>query len=694
MSTSRLFSRGRKARSLGAVLLAVISVATQMVALSALSVAAPNTASNPVKANMASALLSGIGCGESSGSAQPSCVATATDNLAGAQLIEHVELPKGDSQCPESGIGAACGSREPAPEAGTASVPAGLVSCPAVPNKVMVSPIGACTPEGAQPVPAAPNLSTPSDAPLGQLTLRSSQSMLAYGSTSVLDARATFSVGKTPWTIEIFDQTKLTLVAACPQSSDCVVAYTGKTGLHSFVAYLVMPTQSMPTDGIQLSSNVVDIRWIGIGLLASNPSVVPPGKAITFTAYASEEVSKLGYQVELRDAYSRDLLTYCTHGTTCSTSLVEPMGGTNSVIAALKPQPNSGQKVTTYSAPVSGIWLAVRLTARTADGVINLTATANADLTSSPWSLYIYSASGQLLGTPCPFSTCTASTSAAGDDTTAYYATISLRTTSRHATGPLGSLLSRVDAVRTNPDVVARSPLVRAPRLLWGVDSCKAFTQDPSGASGLYPQVAGSYGVPDFWGRYLTTTYYCPAISATEIAAARARNLGILPIYDDYDCGALTGYGTGRGYAAGATAAASAMGIPAGTGIVLDIEPPGDACPGASFVDSSFLEAWYDGVTAAGYVPVYYGDTTAGSAFAKGWCGALAAHPEYATTAFLWSFEPSLLGHYTKRTAPGFAPNSIGCSGDVAGWQYQLSAGSTPDVDSDQVLSRIPLWYP
>ena len=136
------------------------------------------------------------------------------------------------------------------------------------------------------------------------------------------------------------------------------------------------------------------------------------------------------------------------------------------------------------------------------------------------------------------------------------------------------------------------------------------------------------------------------------------------------------------------------MGIPAGTGIVLDIEPPGDACPGASFVDSSFLEAWYDGVTAAGYVPVYYGDTTAGSAFAKGWCGALAAHPEYATTAFLWSFEPSLLGHYTKRTAPGFAPNSIGCSGDVAGWQYQLSAGSTPDVDSDQVLSRIPLWYP
>ena len=697
MSTSRLFSRGHKTRSLGVVLLAVISVATQMVALAALSVAAPNTASNPVKATMASALLNGIGCGGGAGTGSlPGCQATVAENLAGAQLIEHVELPKGDSQCPESGTGAACGHSEPAPEAGTAFVPPGLVPCPAIPNKLVVSPIGACTPEGAQPVPAAPNLSTPADSsvPLGQLTLRASQSMLAYGSTSVLEARVTFSVGKTPWTIEIFDRTNLTLVAACPQSSNCMVAYTGKTGLHTFVAYLVMPTQSMPTDGIQLSSNVVDIRWIGVGLLANNPRVVPPGTAITFTAYASEEVGKLGYQVELRDAFSRDLLTYCTHGTTCSTSLVEPMGGTKAVIAALKPQPNSGQKLATYSAPVSGIWLAVRLTARTAGGMVNLTATANADLTGSPWSLYIYSASGQLLGTPCSVSTCAASTPASGGDTAAYYATIGPRTSAREVSGPLGSLLTRVAAVRTNPDAVARSPLVRAPRLLWGVDSCKAFTQDPSGTSGLYPQVAGSYGVPDFWGRYLTTTYYCPALSATEIAAARVRNLAILPIYDDYDCGALTGYGTGRGYAAGATAAASAMGIPAGTGIVIDIEPPGDACPGASFVDSSFLEAWYDGVTAAGYVPVYYGDTTAGSAFAKGWCGAVAAHPEYATTAFLWSFEPSLLGRYTKRSAPGFGPNSIGCGGDVAGWQYQLSAGSTPDVDSDQVLSRIPLWYP
>ena len=111
MSTSRLFSRGHKARSLGVVLLAVISVATQMVALAALSVAAPTTESNPVQATMASALLSGIGCGGvAGGGSLPGCQATATENLAGAQLIEHVELPRGGSQCPDSGAGAACGS--------------------------------------------------------------------------------------------------------------------------------------------------------------------------------------------------------------------------------------------------------------------------------------------------------------------------------------------------------------------------------------------------------------------------------------------------------------------------------------------------------------------------------------------------------------------------------------------------------
>src|SRR5207247_8574766 len=59
----------------------------------------------------------------------------------------------------------------------------------------------------------------------------------------------------------------------------------------------------------------------------------------------------------------------------------------------------------------------------------------------------------------------------------------------------------------------------------------------------------------------------------------------------------------------------------------IDIEPPGDACPGAAYVDSGFIDGWYEGVHDAGYTPVYYGNGTAGSEFARAWCAAVSAVP-------------------------------------------------------------------
>jgi hypothetical protein len=286
----RSHARGRKTSAVGVIVLTFISAATQMVALSAVSAPAPEIARE--KAIMAAALLAGIGCRANLAACQPKPSANA---LAGTHVIEHVALPAGSRQCPDSGTGAACSDRQTVPEAGTSSVPTGLVPCPSVAGKLALDPPGACTPEAAQPNPAASPISAGTVS--GQLTLTADQGMLAYGGTIKLDARTTFSVGQTSWAIEIFDRTKLTLIAACPQSSDCVVEFTGKTGLHDFVAYLATPTPSVPTEGIQLTSNVVEVRWLGIGLRADDPRIVPPGKSVTFTAYASEEVSKIGYRV-------------------------------------------------------------------------------------------------------------------------------------------------------------------------------------------------------------------------------------------------------------------------------------------------------------------------------------------------------------------------------------------------------------
>jgi hypothetical protein len=244
----------------------------------------------------------------------------------------------------------------------------------------------------------------------------------------------------------------------------------------------------------------------------------------------------------------------------------------------------------------------------------------------------------------------------------------------------------------TLQNIQARSTAVRPTQILWGVDSCRAFTGDSSANGGLYPQVVSHKGHPDFWGRYITTTYNCPGISATEVAAASYRHLGILPIYNDYDCSAVAGYATGKAYGITATTASAAKGIPAGTVIVIDIEPPGPWCSGG--VDKGFIQGWHDGVTSAGYTPGYYGDSTVGSTFNRAWCSAVAAQSQIAVDSYVWSFQPSLSANFNKLNAPRWAPHNLGCPGRVVAWQYVLSSGATPDVDQDEAFSSLPIWYP
>jgi hypothetical protein len=240
-------------------------------------------------------------------------------------------------------------------------------------------------------------------------------------------------------------------------------------------------------------------------------------------------------------------------------------------------------------------------------------------------------------------------------------------------------------------DVQVQSAAMQPTRLLWGVDSCKAFTGDPTGE--LYPGVASSVGAPDFWGRYLTTTV-CPAISSAEVAMAHQQHMAILPIYNDFDCSNVAGYDTATGYAQAAVAAAQGLDIPKGRVLAVDIEPSGPYCSGA--VDAPFVLGWYDAITAAGYVPVYYGNGTAGSEFATAWCQAQAQQTEISAGSFIWSFEPSLdSGGWSKANAPGWSAYATGCPDSVAAWQYQIDVNSpNPNIDSDEALATLPLWYP
>src|SRR5438046_1121877 len=184
------------------------------------------------------------------------------------------------------------------------------------------------------------------------------------------------------------------------------------------------PGRKLPSGGASSSSSVVDVRWLGVSIAASHPSIVPPGKPITFTASATENVAKIGYRIELRDATSGQRLTFCSEGTTCSTALVEPTAGTRTIAAALvaqSPASHAGTvSVSPTSAGVSGTWMGVNLTASNTGGIVSLAATANVDLSQTPSSIYIQNEAGQQIGQPCNASTCSASITVGANDSLRY----------------------------------------------------------------------------------------------------------------------------------------------------------------------------------------------------------------------------------------------------------------------------------
>ena len=679
--TKRARRRGRRPHPVGTVLLAIVSVTSQMVALAAITGTVSTTAHRAPNAVMASALLRGM-------TASPT-------QLAGAKPAERIEVPSGAAQCPNSGAGAACSHATAATQAGSSSVPEGLTACPSDGAKSVDAP-GACSADG-QPAATAGGAPVRLTPVLPTVTLGVDKTVLASGSPALLVATSSADVTGTPWAIQIFDMTSRTPVGACAQSSVCTVAYTGKAGRRSFSAYVMTPGQKVPTSGAA-ASNRVDVKWLGVSIAVKNPSIVAPGKPITFTASASENVAQIGYRIELRDAASGQRMTFCSQGTTCSTSLVEPTAGTRTLSAALVAQSPASHSGTVSLSPtsgnVSGTWLGVSLVSSSTGGLsgggaVSLTATANADLSQTPWSIYIQNDAGQQVGQPCNAVVCSATISVGANDHSTYRAIIARTSTSPSAPSPLGVVLRQAPANSARLDLQASSQLVRPTRMLWGVDSCKNYVD-----SGLLGQVQSQLGTPDFWGRYLPPTGNCPGLSGAEIQAAHARHMGILPIYNDYDCSAVSGDAAGSSYGLAAVQWAWNDLIPPGTAIAVDIEPPGDACPGAANVDKGFIEGWFDQIATAKFVPAFYGNTSGGSAFATAWCAAVAERPDIADHSFLWSFEPSLIQGHGRASAPVFEPYWAGCAGHYQVWQYSLSAGSDPDVDVDLSSTDFPFWWP
>jgi len=524
---------------------------------------------------------------------------------------------------------------------------------------------------------------------------------LKPGQRAVLTATASLTMSGTRSAIEIFDQTTETLAGACMQASQCLVAYAANSGVHTFAAYVTPPVANQPTPNV-VASNSVTVAWFNVSLAAVSASMVGPGKPVTVTATTTADVTNSGFDLGLYDQSSGTRLTYCSHGSTCSTTLTKQQAGSKAIVAFVSgaSETSPPPAIQAQSSPVTATWLGVTLNANTTHpqggSTVFLRATANIDVTNTPWSIGIYNENGELVSDACKTgSSCNARVSVTTGSTQWFTAVIgAARPMVESGSSALAKLVTTVQTHASLMSIQVRSTAVQPTRLLWGVDSCKPFTRDGNAAHGLYPTVTHFWGSPDFWGRYLTDTYNCPGISHAEVIAAATKKMGILPIYNNYDCSAVRGYNTGLRYASEASAAASNLGIPAGTVLAIDIEPYGEQCPGAANVDGGFILGWFDGITLANFAPMYYGNGTAGSEFANAWCRAVTVRPDVSATSYLWSFEPSLIGRFTKARAPQYSPLVPGCTANVAAWQYMLSPGGRVDVDSDEAISQLPLWFP
>ena len=620
----------------------------------------------------------------------------------------NVVLPDGATECRDSGPAAACASEATLSNsfAGSASAPAGLTMCPATAGKLVPATAATCsetTLAGVAPAgTAAADPSAPLVAPsvpvasLGarnadHLSLTTDADTIATGKPALITATANATVTGSDLAIEIFDVTANTLIAACGQGGQCSVSYAATSGNHEFAAFLTAPTTTIPDSSVALPSNRASVAWLSSSITASS-TIVGQGQPVTIRVTSSVDVRTSGRWLEIYDLTTGARVTYCSRGTTCTTQLKQTSGGVHELVGYVNGAPEA------VSDPVYVTWLTVSLSATSigpkTGGTVYLKATTNADLSTTPWVVGVYDQQGRLVDHACKTgTTCSVRAWMSGGTTPQYTAAIGSLPTSTQS-GVLGGAAKTAAPPAQLPlvDVQAKSAVVEPTHLLWGVDSCKAFTGDPSGQE-LYSSVVSHLGTPEFWGRYLTNTV-CPGISASEVALAARQHLGILPIYNEYDCSAVSSYATGHSYAVSAVAAARNLGIPRGRVLAVDIEPPGDACPGAAYIDSGFIDGWYEGVRDAGYVPVFYGNGTQGSEFASAWCTAVAAVPTIGTGSDLWTFQPSLLGSFNKTAAPNYSPYDPGCGGNMLAWQYVLSAGGNPDVDQDEVLSSLALWYP
>jgi putative cell wall-binding protein/uncharacterized protein YvpB len=215
---------------------------------------------------------------------------------------------------------------------------------------------------------------------------------VSAGQSVTLTATTNQDVGPTAYGLYIKDLTNGTQ-KNCSSGTSCswTVSYTGTT--HSFVARVGM----FDGTGTQVTSSTTTITW-GSGSLPFTISLSPgsmsvaSGQNVTLTATTNQDVGPTPYGLYIVDL-TNGTQHNCSTGTTCSWT-VAYSGAAHSFVARVGMFDGTGTQVTSSTTTITwgGSWT-VSLspgsqTVKTGQ-YVTLTATANADVGSSIYGLYI-----------------------------------------------------------------------------------------------------------------------------------------------------------------------------------------------------------------------------------------------------------------------------------------------------------------
>jgi len=220
----------------------------------------------------------------------------------------------------------------------------------------------------------------------------------------------------------------------------------------------------------------------------------------------------------------------------------------------------------------------------------------------------------------------------------------------------------------------------------WGVDSVATVPSKLAAVQRDYD------ATPAFWGRYLADcTGRCGSdLGASEAATDLDEGIDLLLVVADkggsHDEGSANGQADGRE----AARAAHALGVPAGVAIFKDLEQQSPA-------NASYITAWYDAVSGAGYEPGFYLNALAGDNGGSAFCRAVRLQARIGSS-YLWASENEPTGGASTppRQAPAMTQGrwpaafpSCGGRGDV--WQY--SEADHGGVDEDLAVTLAPFWH-